>query len=179
MKDVRQGLRFEYRNWLTDWVDTDFVAAGGPGNYSWNVVRSEADDLIFKHAAKCGAKTFDETKVESVEFAPYDELSESDLPVPNPGRPVSAKWSRKDGSTGEVKFQYLVDASGRNGLVSTKYLKNRQINQGLKNIANWGYWKNVGKFAVGTAKEGQPYFEALTGKFPSSAFPPMYATLIG
>jgi hypothetical protein len=30
----------------------------------------------------------------------------------NPGRPVSASWSRKDGTTGTISFEYLVDASG-------------------------------------------------------------------
>ena len=149
-------------------LDTDFVVAGGPNNYAWNVVRSEADDLMFKHAAKRGAKTFDETKVESIEFVPTDLVMDSDLPVPNPGRPVSAKWSRKDGSAGEIKFEYLVDASGRNGLVSTKYLKNRKMNEGLKNIAYWGYWKDAAPYAEGTNREGQPFFEALSGKFPSS-----------
>src|ERR1700743_1382918 len=28
---------------------TDFIAAGGPGNYAWNVVRSEADHPMFQH----------------------------------------------------------------------------------------------------------------------------------
>jgi hypothetical protein len=31
---------------------TDFLAAGGPQNYSWNVIRSEADELLFRHAGK-------------------------------------------------------------------------------------------------------------------------------
>lgn len=144
------------------------MAAGGPGNYAWNVVRSEADELIFKHAAKCGAQTFDGVKVDSIDFVPSDiptlngMLNET---TANPGRPVSAKWSRKeDGTSGEIKFDYLVDASGRAGIVSTKYLKNRKHNQGLKNIANWGYWTGAAKYAEGTAREGAPYFEALTGK---------------
>ena len=88
--------------------------------------------------------------------------------MPNPGRPVSASWSRKDGSSGVIEFEYLVDASGRAGLVSTKYLKNRKNNQALKNIANWGYWKGAGKYGQGTSREGVPFFEALTGmKSPS------------
>ena len=49
-----------------------------------------------------------------------------------------------------MRFDYLVDASGRAGLVSTKYLKNRKNNQGLKNLANWGYWKGAGEYAVDT-----------------------------
>ncbi|KAL8770157.1 MAG: hypothetical protein Q9209_003999 [Squamulea sp. 1 TL-2023] len=138
---------------------TDFVAAGGPEGYAYNVVRSESDHLIFKHAAKSGAQTFDQTKVESIEFEHTDDTWNNGLP--NPGRPVSAKWSRKDGSSGIIKFDDLIDASGRVGMVTTKYLKNRKYNQGLKNIATWGYFKNTGYYGVGTHKEGQPYFEAL------------------
>ncbi|KAL6713243.1 hypothetical protein ACLMJK_009364 [Lecanora helva] len=140
---------------------TDFIAHGGAGNHSWNVVRSEADDLMFRHAGKSGAEIFDEVKVNSIEFEPPQNVdTESDLS--NPGRPVSASWARKDGTSGQIKFDYLVDASGRVGLVSTKYLKNRKNNQGLKNIANWGYWKGSGEYAPNTPRQGQPLFEALS-----------------
>jgi flavin-dependent dehydrogenase len=149
---------------LTDAVDTDFVAAGGPNGYAYNVVRSEADDLLFKHARTSGAKAFDGIKVDSVEFAPFDVLC--NVPVANPGRPVSAVWTRKeDGARGTLNFDYMIDASGRAGLISTKYLKNRHYNQGLKSIANWGYWKNTGTWGIGTRQEGAPFFEALEGKF--------------
>ncbi|KAL8734599.1 MAG: hypothetical protein Q9181_003151 [Wetmoreana brouardii] len=143
---------------------TDFVAAGGPNNYAWNVVRSEADDLMFKHAAKVGATTFDGVKVNNIEFVPSDIPSvHQDADAPSPGRPVSATWScKEDGSSGKITFDYLVDASGRAGIVSTKYLKNRKNNQGLKNIANWAYWKGAGNYGEGTSREGQPFFEALT-----------------
>lgn len=105
-------------------------------------------------------------RVGDLEFAPWnqDDAEEAKLaafPEPNPGRPVSAQWSRKDGSKGLIKFNYLVDASGRVGLVSTKHYKNRRYNQGLKNIATWGYWKNSTPYGVGKPYEGQPYFEAL------------------
>jgi flavin-dependent dehydrogenase len=141
---------------------TDFIAAGGPGNYAWNVVRSEADHLMFQHAGKNGAKTFDQVGVKSLEFAQSD-LPLPDPKTPSPGKATAAHWTNKaDGSSGTIFFDYLVDASGRYGLVSTKYLKNRKFNQGLKNIANWSYWKNAGKYAPGTQREGQPFFEALT-----------------
>lgn len=143
-------------------TDTDFVAAGGPEGYAYNVVRSESDHLIFKHAGKSGAQTFDQTKVDSLEFEPTNEDWDNDLP--NPGRPISAKWSRKDGSSGVIKFDDLIDASGRVGLLTTKYLKNRKYNQGLKNIATWGYFKNTTGYGIGTHVEGDPYFEALQGK---------------
>ncbi|PHH66063.1 hypothetical protein CDD81_588 [Ophiocordyceps australis] len=155
--NIKNGGAFRL-NWSRPETYTDFIAAGGSQGYAWNVVRSEADELLFKHAGECGVKTFDETKVASIEFAPR----EADAPEKQPfGRPVSATWTRKDGSSGVIAVDYIVDASGRNGLISTRYLKNRAYNQGLKNIANWGYWKGGGVHGVGTFKEGAPYFEAL------------------
>ena len=119
---------------------------------------------MFQHAGKSGAKIFDGTKVTNIEFTPLEQNGDvTETSDPNPGRPVSATWSRKDGSTGNVKFDYLVDASGRAGVVSTKYLKNRTFNQDLKNVASWGYWSGAIQYGVGTPKEGQPYFEALQG----------------
>jgi hypothetical protein len=55
--------------------------------------------------------------------------------------------------------------------MSTKYLKNRKFNQGLKNVASWGYWKNSGKYDAGGYRDNQPFFEALTGNF--SPFSPV------
>ncbi|KAL4781316.1 FAD/NAD(P)-binding domain-containing protein [Aspergillus varians] len=144
---------------------TDFVAANGPNGYAWNVVRAESDELMFRHAAKCGAMVFDGVKVTAIDFAPNDNASSVDgsALASSDRRPVSAKWERKsDGSAGTIDFEYLVDASGRAGLVSTQYFKNRTFNQGLRNIANWGYWRGAGKYAPGTEKENQPFFEALT-----------------
>ena len=136
------------------------------------MVRSEADDLTFRHAEKCGAKIFDGVKVESIEF---NESSDIDVPedskVADLGRPVSATWKRKDGTTGSIRFDYLVDGSGRAGVISTKYMKNRKFNQGLKNVASWGYWKSTGQYGEGTRRENQPFFEALTGTPISRAFP--------
>ena len=132
------------------------------------MIRSEADELLFKHAGASGAHTFDATKVDTVHFEPGTANGMSpdeNNNVPNPGRPVSATWSCKDGTSGIITFEYLVDASGRNGLLSTRYLKNRKFNQNLKNIANWGYWRGGGIYGTGTHKAGSPYFEALQGNY--------------
>ena len=76
---------------------------------------------------------------------------------------MSANWTRKKGQNGTIKFDYLVDASGRAGIVSTKYMKNRHFNQGLKNVATWSYWKGVTPYGMGSEREGAPLFEALSG----------------
>jgi flavine halogenase len=101
------------------------------------VIRSEADELMFRHAGKSGAKIFDGIKVNTLDFVPLDGKDAStDFKTDVPGRPVSATWSRKNSSSGVIKFEYLIDASGRAGLISTKYMKNRKYNQGLKNVAS-------------------------------------------
>lgn len=138
------------------------------------MVRSESDELIFRHAGDCGAKIFDGVKVEGIEFSESSGIQvPEDAKVADIGRPVSASWKRKDGTTGSIRFEYLVDASGRVGLVSTKYMKNRKYNQGLKNVASWGYWSGTSQYAMDTTRQNQPFFEALTGTFKLFFLKPM------
>lgn len=155
--------------YINTYQDTDFLEAGGPDAYAWILVRSESDDLLFRHAGTCGAHIFDKTKVDTVQFEPHiSESSKRDSDsngILNPGRPVSATWVRKDGSSGSIALKYLVDASGRNGILSTKYLKNRKFNDNFKKVANWAYWKTDNLYGLGTHMEGSPYFEALDGRF--------------
>jgi flavine halogenase len=68
---------------------TDFLAAGGPNNYAWNVVRSEADNLMFQHAGESGAKIFDGVQVKSIQFENATTVAKGE-PNLNPGKPVSA-----------------------------------------------------------------------------------------
>lgn len=139
---------------------TDFIAVGGPENYTWNLVRSESDSILFDHAKECGAKVFDNVKVNSLMF---ESSSESDPAEQKNQRPISASYTRKsDSSTGEIAFDYIIDATGRAGLLTTKYLKNRIYNNTLKNVATWSYWSGVERYARGTSRENTPLTEALT-----------------
>ena len=144
---------------------------------------------MFRHAAKCGARVFDGVEVTEIEFAPFTSESNgnhnSDISGKREGmegmRPISASWIRKPRASvsetkveaeveaGKIIFDYLVDASCRAGLLSTRYLKNRIYNKGLKNVASWGYWEDAGVYARGTPRENVPFFEALRGSL-SSAF---------
>ncbi|KAJ5890587.1 FAD/NAD(P)-binding domain-containing protein [Penicillium subrubescens] len=152
---------------------TDFLEAGGPNAYAWNLIRSESDDLLFRHAGTCGAHIFDETKVDAIQFE-SDTNETSPDGVLNPGRPVSVTWVRKDGSSGSTSLKYLVDASGRHGILSTKYLKNRKFNENFKNVANWAYWKSDNVYGPGTHMEGSPYFEALDDASGWAWFMPLH-----
>ncbi|KAH7926941.1 FAD/NAD(P)-binding domain-containing protein [Leucogyrophana mollusca] len=142
---------------------TDFVALGH-SNSSWNVVRSEFDELLLDHARSCGVHVFEQTRVKCLQFSTSE-----------PSRPLAAEWARSaTDERGVTTFDYLVDATGRSGLMLTAYLKNRHFNASLKNIALWGYWRDVGTYGVGTAREGAPWFEALTDESGWAWFIPLH-----
>ncbi|TFY67299.1 hypothetical protein EVG20_g3988 [Dentipellis fragilis] len=143
---------------------TDFIAVG-PDNHAWNVVRSEFDELLLNHAGSCGAKVFQATKVTSINFEPS--------PTSELGRAVSANWTQGEVS-GTMTFGHLVDASGRAGIMSMKYLKNRKINTSLKNMAMWGYWTGVGAYKRGDPPVIAPYFQALTDESGWAWFIPLH-----
>lgn len=131
------------------------------------------------HARSSGASVYEQTKVTSISFSTVD-----------PKRPVSVTWThvpptpplsppasptvakiiipdeppKSEVITGTTTFTHLIDATGRAGLMSTMYLKNRHFNSSLRNIAVWGYWSNVSTYGAGTPREGAPWFEALTGR---------------
>ncbi|KAJ7131942.1 putative halogenase [Mycena filopes] len=128
---------------------TDFITPD-PNRAAWNVVRSEFDEILLRHAASCGAAVHEGIAVTSIKFSPSDAA-----------RPVAAEWKSDKGETGEIQFEWLVDGSGRSGIMSTKYLKNRRFNDTLKNIAYWAYWKGAGTYMPGTKRENAPWFEAL------------------
>ncbi|TFK50411.1 FAD/NAD-binding domain-containing protein [Heliocybe sulcata] len=139
---LNQGYRMTY---------TDFSSLG-PSATTWNVIRSESDDMMLRNASRQGVKVFEETRVGSILFQDGNTAS----------RPIAATWANKTGQSGTIHFDWLVDASGRAGLMSTKYLNNRQFREGLRNIAVWGYWRNVKINQAGTKRSNAPWFEAMS-----------------
>ncbi|KAG1850803.1 putative halogenase [Suillus subalutaceus] len=125
--------------------NTDFVALNPK-----QCVRSEFDDLLFRHASKSGANFEGE-------------------------RPVSANWrNTSTGIEGRISFSYLVDASGRNGIMSTKYLKNRRYNQALNNVACWGYWDGTESYMPGTTRQNAIFVQALEDESGWAWFIPLH-----
>lgn len=138
-------------------------------------MRAESDQLMFQHAGECGAKVFDGVKVKSIRFEDATVVPEGEQNL-DPGRPVAAVYEvAETKETGETTFDYVVDASGRVGILSTKYMKNRRYNNGLKNVANWGYWEGCNKYAPDTHKENSPFFEALRGTSSAARLRPWSA----
>jgi flavine halogenase len=67
--------------------------------------------MLLRHASSCGASVFEQTKVSEIEFV---NRNRDDL------RPFKAHFMSHTGEKGSIAFDYLVDASGRNGIMSTK-----------------------------------------------------------
>ncbi|KAK7042866.1 hypothetical protein R3P38DRAFT_2892475, partial [Favolaschia claudopus] len=142
---------------------TDFTLDGrAPERASWSFERAKFDDLLLKHAAENGVSVHEGVRVTEIKFCPE-----------NPKKPIAALWKKNDTETGEIKFDFMVDASGRNGIMSTRYLKNRKFTQGLKNVAFWGYWKNTGMYMPGTPRENAVWIEALTDETGWTWFIPL------
>src|SRR5438034_8163551 len=81
--------------------------------YSFQVVRSEFDHLLLEHAKSQGVQVFEGIEVQSLSF--------------DGDRPRSATWASvaEKQETGEISFDFLVDASGRAGIMAMHYLKSR------------------------------------------------------
>jgi flavin-dependent dehydrogenase len=150
-----------YFSWGKDaWV-LDFAPLRYP--YSFQVVRSEFDQLLLEHAKSQGVKVFEGIEVRTLSFegerprsATWSVSPRSSVVPPSsvaPQSPVAPRFIEVDGSdTGEIAFDYLVDASGRAGIMTMHYLKNRHYHNAFQNIAIWGYWTGAGRMSF--APEG-------------------------
>lgn len=131
-----------YLEWGRENWPLNFGELGGNNTYAFQVVRSEFDKLMLDHASSQGARVFEGIEVRSLTFDPN-------------GRPCSARWQARDGAnghgeeSGEISFDYLIDASGRAGVMATHYLRSRRYHNIFQNIAIWGYWDNANRMATG------------------------------
>ena len=141
----KAGVHFEWgaENWEFDF---SFLPPGQ--HHSWQVSRADFDALLLEHAREAGVDVHEGVEVREVSW--------------EEGRPHAAKWRDRSGDEGEIGFKYVVDASGRAGLISTRYLKNRDYPEIFQNAAIWGYWTGarpvpgglVGAIGVLSIKDG-------------------------
>jgi flavin-dependent dehydrogenase len=122
--------------WGDQQWDLFFGELTGGNTYSFQVDRSEFDRQLLDHAASQGVKVFQGVEVREICF---DE---------NTKRPVAAVVAERmgTGETAEIAFDFLVDASGRTGLMASRYMHNRHYHEAFKNVGVWGYWENARHF---------------------------------
>jgi flavin-dependent dehydrogenase len=126
---VKRGGVF---SWGTDrWV-VDWSELFGSHVRSWQVDRALFDRILLENAVKEGAVVDHGVAAKQVVF--------------DAGRPVAVGCARDDGEAFVLDdFDFLVDASGRSGLLSARHLRNRRPNPLFRNVAIWGYWVNAGR----------------------------------
>ncbi len=109
--------------WTFDWskLNCDFRS-------SFHVKRERFDEMLLRHAESQGVKVREGVSVSEIHFRGE--------------RPVSADWQIEgSGERGNIEFDYLVDTSGRAGIMANRYLKSRRFLSAFQNVAIWGYWK--------------------------------------
>ncbi|KAJ7165807.1 putative halogenase [Mycena filopes] len=158
---IKRGAAFLFnhmkREGYTDFINPD------PSKAAWNVTRADFDEILLRHASENGVRVLEGVSVNSIKFSAVNDK-----------QPVAAAWTSDTGGAGEVNFKWLVDASGRNGIMSTKYLKNRKFNQALRSVAFWGYWTGQGMYAPGTDRENATWLEAFTDESGWCWFIPLH-----
>ncbi len=95
--------------------------------YSWQVRRSDLDELLFRHAAAQGATTLEGCRVREVQFDAE-------------GATVGAVMD--DGSQRQWRTRFVVDASGRDTLLANK-LRCKQKNKAHDTAALFGHFRNA------------------------------------
>ena len=116
---IKRGVLLRWgaeADWAVNWVDMF-----GEDIRSWQVDRDDFDKVLLDHAAEQGANVTQGAAVKKIVF--------------DGERAVAAEWSG-----GTTDFDYVVDASGRAGVLSAKQFKNRHPHEVFRNVAIWGYY---------------------------------------
>jgi flavin-dependent dehydrogenase len=123
---VKRGsiIHWASDRWLLDWsklVD--------PDAWSWQVERDAYDEILLRNAAEQGAVVVEGATVEQVQF--------------ESGRAVAARWADDSGTRHAVEFDFLVDASGRTGVLANRHFAMRSSHDQFQNVGIWGYWRGA------------------------------------
>ncbi|MFE1880592.1 NAD(P)/FAD-dependent oxidoreductase [Streptomyces diastatochromogenes] len=125
---VKRGGAFRWGDdsWVIDWSKQfgDHVS-------TWQVDRAAFDALLLDNAREKGVRVEHGIAAKSVDF---DE----------DGRPRAVHCVREgEGPVTLDGFDFLIDASGRAGLLSAQHFRNRQQHRFFRNVALWSYWENA------------------------------------
>jgi flavin-dependent dehydrogenase len=115
--------------WGSDQWTVDFADLPGPSTV-WQVERADFDKVLLDNARKQGAEVIEGAKVTEVHFS-GDRAVAADYQLAGDDR-------RRD-----VEFDWLIDASGRAGLLSVGHFRSRTKHRIFRNAAIWGYFRDA------------------------------------
>ncbi|HEX3999546.1 MAG TPA: NAD(P)/FAD-dependent oxidoreductase [Pirellulales bacterium] len=95
---------------------------------TWQVLRSELDEMLFKNAAEKGADCHDQTRVLDVLF--------------DGRRATGVRIETADGQSRDIAARVVVDATGQQSIIANR-MGIRQPNPKLKKAAIWHYYRNA------------------------------------
>ncbi|WP_327120491.1 FAD-dependent oxidoreductase [Nocardia sp. NBC_01730] len=124
---VKRGGFFQWQDdtWLLDWSKLVDAEA-----WSWQVDRAAFDNILLRNASEQGAEVIEQATVKNVLF--------------DGDRPTAVEWTGPvDDRIRTTEFDFLVDASGRDGLLSKRHFGMRHQHPAFRNIAIWSYWKGA------------------------------------
>jgi flavin-dependent dehydrogenase len=132
--------------------------------FSWQVKRSEFDEILFKNASRNGAKIFQNTSVQSVEFT-------------KSGEPAIVRARAADGSAIEIRARYVLDASGRDTFLANR-MNLKSSNKYNNTAAAYAHFRNVerrdadleGYISIHLAEDGWFWVIPLSGGITSVGF---------
>lgn len=101
-----------------------------PGEQSstWQVLRSEFDNMMLNNAREHGVNVHEEIRVLDVLF--------------DGTKATGVRLIDETGEVREVRAELVIDASGQSSMISSKF-KLREWDQDLKKGAVWTYWKGA------------------------------------
>ncbi|SCL59325.1 NAD(P)/FAD-dependent oxidoreductase [Micromonospora eburnea] len=111
-----------------DWV-IDWTAQFGTDVRSWQVDREDFDTVLLDHAGESGAEVVQNAQVKRVIF--------------DGDRAVGVEWQPAGGELRVETADYVIDASGRAGLIAAQHFNHRRPHEIFRNVAIWGYWENA------------------------------------
>jgi flavin-dependent dehydrogenase len=160
--------------WGREQWGLNFGELAGEHTYAFQVVRSEFDQMLLEHAQSQGVKVYQGVEVRGVSFdgdrprraqwrqkSAYTNGNGNKPPLAMAGLPTEPptathtngnhNGSGGGAASGEIAFDFVIDASGRSGILATRYLRTRRYHTVFQNIAIWGYYKNADRLATGRA----------------------------
>ena len=112
----KEGVKFYFEDGFRSQTDR-----------SYQVTRAEFDKVLLDHAAENGAEVREETAVEKVDFSPNG---------------VRLHVRGKTSGPAEVRAKYLIDASGRNSIVSAMF-KLKKTYQHLQKVSIFAHYDGL------------------------------------
>jgi flavin-dependent dehydrogenase len=110
-----EGIRFYFKDGFRSQID-----------HSYQVTRADFDKLLLDNAAENGAEVRETTSVESVDFSEDG---------------VALQW-RGAATGGQIRARYLIDASGRNSVIGSKF-GIKKAYQHLQKLSIFAHYNDV------------------------------------